>query len=65
MSDRFAHAALRLSGLAARGLGWRPDEFWNATPAEIAAIFTPHEPDPVAPLSRTELTTLLERDNDR
>jgi uncharacterized phage protein (TIGR02216 family) len=32
----FGEAAARLSGAAAMLLGWRPDEFWNATPAELA-----------------------------
>ncbi|MFD2577894.1 phage tail assembly chaperone [Novosphingobium colocasiae] len=32
-----ADQALALCGLAARVLLWRPDEFWNATPAELAA----------------------------
>ncbi|MDB5689315.1 MAG: hypothetical protein JWL91_1191 [Sphingomonas bacterium] len=38
MSDRFADAAERLAGLAAAIAGWRPDEFWRATPAELATI---------------------------
>ncbi|MFD2135267.1 phage tail assembly chaperone [Novosphingobium resinovorum] len=33
----FAAAALALCGLSARTLGWRPAEFWAATPAELAA----------------------------
>ena len=33
----FGPAAQHLSGLAARLLGWRPAEFWQATPAELAA----------------------------
>ena len=28
----------RLAGLAGALLGWRPDEFWRATPAELAAV---------------------------
>lgn len=32
----FGEAAARLSGAATVLLGWRPDEFWNATPAELA-----------------------------
>ncbi|MEO5972421.1 MAG: phage tail assembly chaperone [Sphingomicrobium sp.] len=32
----FGEAAARLSGAAAALLGWRPDEFWDATPAELA-----------------------------
>jgi uncharacterized phage protein (TIGR02216 family) len=34
--ERFGDAAARLSGAAAMPLGWRPHEFWNATPAELA-----------------------------
>lgn len=32
----FGEAAARLAGLAGV-LGWRPDDFWSATPAELAA----------------------------
>jgi Phage tail assembly chaperone protein, TAC len=35
----FSDSAARLAGLAGALLGWRPDEFWGATPAELAAIF--------------------------
>lgn len=65
MNAPFAAGALRLSGLAMRLLGWRPDEFWNATPAELAAIFAPDGEAQGAPLSRAELETLLEREHDR
>lgn len=34
----FAEAARRLAGLAGAGFGWRPAEFWAATPAELAAL---------------------------
>jgi tail assembly chaperone len=37
----FSRSAARLAGLAGALLGWRPDEFWNATPAELAAILAP------------------------
>ncbi len=59
----FGPGALLLAGLAARALGWRPDEFWRATPAELAAILSPGAGD-TAPLSRTDLTRLMERDHD-
>jgi len=36
----FGEAAQRLAGAAAMLLGWRPDEFWNATPAEMATALT-------------------------
>ena len=34
----FSDAARRLAGLAGALLGWRPDEFWSATPDELAAV---------------------------
>jgi hypothetical protein len=34
----FSDAARRLAGLAGALLGWRPDEFWQATPAELAGV---------------------------
>lgn len=34
----FAHAALMLAGIAGRQLGWRTDDFWQATPAELAMM---------------------------
>ena len=43
MSETFGPAALRLCALAARLLGWRPAEFWAATPAELTAIVTDAE----------------------
>lgn len=44
---RFADAARVLAGMAARLLGWRPQEFWQATPQELAASLT-LPVDPVA-----------------
>jgi uncharacterized phage protein (TIGR02216 family) len=34
----FRDDAARLAGFAGALLGWSPDEFWRATPAELAAI---------------------------
>ena len=34
----FASAAVQLCGQCALLLGWRPAEFWNATPAELACV---------------------------
>ena len=34
----FAAAAARLAGSAGAALGWAPDAFWRATPAELAAV---------------------------
>ena len=63
MSGTFADSARRLSGLVPRVRGWTPDAFWAATPAELAAIFSP-EAEAAAPLSRRELNSLMERERD-
>jgi hypothetical protein len=34
----FSENAGRLAGLAGALLGWRPEEFWRATPAELAGV---------------------------
>ncbi len=36
--ERFLDAAARLAGLAGALLGWRPDEFWAATPEELGGV---------------------------
>ena len=38
MGERFGPAALALAGVTARVLGWRPDDFWAATPTDVAAV---------------------------
>ena len=65
MNQTFAPAACRLCALAARTLGWSPDIFWNATPAELALILAPAPDDPRPPLNRAELERLMEHDHDR
>ena len=45
MTDNFIQQATRLAGLTGALLGWRPAEFWNATPAELATILTALVPD--------------------
>ena len=44
----FSVYTTRLAGLTGAVLGWRPDEFWSATPAELAAILTALAPEPDA-----------------
>ncbi|WP_066560529.1 phage tail assembly chaperone [Croceicoccus bisphenolivorans] len=62
--QRFADSAARLSGQCALMLGWRPDEFWAATPAEVSAIIeAANGPRQASGISRSELTQLLEQDN--
>ena len=40
----FADSALKLAGQTALLLGWRPDDFWNATPADLATILSALSP---------------------
>jgi hypothetical protein len=60
---RFAQSALRLCALAARALGWKPAEFWAATPAELAAILAPPRDVGTGGVSRSDLTRMMEQDH--
>lgn len=60
---RFGPGASRLAGLTARTLGWLPDQFWQATPAELAAALAPYADPAGQPLDRQEFNRLMERDN--
>lgn len=62
MSDTFGVHARRLAGLTTRAFGWPPHWFWQSTPEEIAAIFTP-EDNPQAGVSRAELDAMMEQDS--
>jgi hypothetical protein len=59
MSGLFSDGAARLAGIAGALLGWRPDEFWRATPAELAAILGAFRPDAAA-ASADDLARLKE-----
>jgi len=50
-----------MAGMAAVLFGWRPEEFWRATPAELAAVLAALAGESAAPLTRDELTRLKER----
>jgi len=41
-------------------LGWRPDEFWSATPTELAAIVNAMAGEEIEPASAADLTRLKE-----
>jgi uncharacterized phage protein (TIGR02216 family) len=59
--ERFSEAAARLAGLAGALLGWRPDEFWRATPAELGAVLGAMTGEREEPASREDLARLMER----
>jgi len=58
----FADCARRAAGIAAR-LGWRPEDFWAATPADLLNALGP-SPEGEA-LGGAELRQLMERDDGR
>lgn len=61
--SEFAEAANRLAGLAGALFGWRPDDFWAATPAELAANFSAlsDEDADVTPAAGPDLAQLMEQ----
>ena len=65
MSATFADAARRRCALSARLLGWRPAEFWAATPAELAmALADPADPDAPPVPTRDLIARMMECDPD-
>lgn len=59
----FSDSAARLAAIAAQALGWRPHEFWAATPAELAlSLGLRADADAAPPPTRAELAALIERD---
>ncbi len=56
----FGEGAMRLAGVTGVLLGWRPAEFWAATPAELAAVLGAMMPAEAAVPSRGELARLME-----
>ena len=39
MAENFSTSAARLAGLVPLTLGWTPEQFWRATPEELAGLF--------------------------
>ena len=62
MSGRFADAAQRLCPLAAQRLGWRPEEFWRATPADLLLCLAP-PPAQYAQVTRETLIQMMKDDH--
>ncbi|MEK6637000.1 MAG: phage tail assembly chaperone [Pseudomonadota bacterium] len=61
MGGDFTQAATRLAGLSGGLLGWRPGEFWNATPAELATILSVLAPDAAHSADGDLITQLKEQ----
>jgi hypothetical protein len=56
----FVETATRLAGITAALLGWRPNEFWAATPAELATIIAALAPQTEAAADGDTLSRLKE-----
>lgn len=60
--DRLGPAAVTLAGVMARVAGWRPDEFWAATPADVRAVLGGWvEADDAAGFDSAALAAMMER----
>jgi hypothetical protein len=60
----FTTNAARLAGIAGAIAGWRPDEFWRATPAEletVLAAFVGPAPSAAAPPDAATRAALQEQ----
>lgn len=54
---KFGEKAAALAAVAARLLGWRPDDFWSATPAELASALGGQAAG--EPVASDELTRMM------
>ncbi len=60
--DRLGPAAIKLAGVMARVAGWRPGEFWAATPADVRTVLAGWaEADSTACLDSAALAAMMER----
>lgn len=60
--DRLGPAAISLAGVMARVAGWRPGEFWAATPADVRAVLAGWvEDDADASFDSAALAAMMER----
>ena len=57
----FSERAARLAGLATVLFGWRPADFWNATPAELASVLDALAPDGGAGADPATIGRLMEQ----
>jgi len=59
----FRDRAPQWGSFASRMLGWRPDDFWRATPSElIGALRDPTQASAQAGPDRDLITQMMERD---
>lgn len=59
---RIGETAIALIGLMARVAGWRPEDFWGATPADVRAVLAGWvEADADACFDGAALAAMMER----
>lgn len=58
--ERLGSAALALAGVMARVGGWRPDEFWAATPADVRAVLAGWAAEDAPAFDRAALAAMME-----
>lgn len=64
MTASFGDAAAHCCALAAQALGWRPSEFWTATPAELMmALRVPADLAATTPPTPETIARMMERDS--
>lgn len=56
-----SNSAGALLGLMARLAGWRPDEFWQATPADVAAVLAGWREEAGDGVDTAALAAMMER----
>ena len=61
----FTDVATKLAAQTTLTLGWRPDNFWNATPAELLGILQAVAGDGEAPPSADVIHELMTQFPDR
>jgi len=60
----FARAAMKLAGQAGVLFGWKPAEFWDATPAELGGLVTAMSEDALGTDDVERLRLMLGEERD-
>ena len=64
MTACFSDSAARCCAIASQMLGWRPADFWTATPAELAmALRLPGDLAATMPPNPDTIARMMERDS--
>lgn len=61
----FMEGAARLAGIAAVLLGWRPAEFWAATPDELAGVLGALTGEGAGAMDRAGLEQMMAAERER